>query len=262
MLTHLKKMCAWQKNLFLILSLFSIQGATAMEDKDQELIYAAVRGDEAAVRRFIELGANVNFAIGNGFTPLILAAGEGRLGVVRVLLDHGADVNAQVAGLYNIFALSRAATQGRDQIVQLLLERDADVNMMDVQGSTSLMGAAQEGHKKVCQLLIAHGANLYAQDKSGNTALMMAARRGQKEICKLLIDEMIKQEQKQTRIVLYPILKEHKRMGRDTARLVTQQLQESQKTNKAGYKSRAHEEIMKIEDTELQEELLEYLNSL
>lgn len=189
------------------------------------------------------------------------AAHNGNKQKVETLIAQGADINEQNKSGEN--ALMRAVENGHIKVCELLIAKGADVNAQNYKtGNTALIVAAIMGYKTVCQLLIAHGADLSVQGKYDDTALVAAARRGQEEVCKLLIDEMIKQEQKQTRIVLYPILKEHKRMGRDTARLVTQQLQESQKSNKAGYKSRAHEEIMKIKDTELREELLEYLKSI
>jgi ankyrin repeat protein len=60
-----------------------------------------------------------------GETALHLAAGEGHLEIVKLLLEHGADVNAKTA--YET-ALHLAAGEGHLEIVKLLLEHGADVN--------------------------------------------------------------------------------------------------------------------------------------
>jgi len=189
------------------------------------------------------------------------AARNGNILKVEKLIAQGADVNEQNKAGEN--ALMRAAESGHITVCELLIAKGADVNAQNYKtGDTALIFAALMGYKEVCQFLIAHGANLYAQGKYDDTALQRAAQYDRPEICKLLIDEMIKQEQKYARTALYPILKEHIKTGRDTARLVTQELHESQKENKAGYKVRAHQEIMKIKDAGLRKELLEYLNGL
>jgi len=188
-------------------------------------------------------------------------ARTGNMQKVEKLINQGADVNEQNKS--GETALMSAAEDGQRDVCELLIAKGADVNAQNYKtGDTALIFAALMGYKEVCQFLIAHGANLYAQGKYDDTALQRAAQYDRPEICKLLIDEMIKQEQKYARTALYPILKEHIKTGRDTARLVTQELHESQKENKAGYKVRAHQEIMKIKDAGLRKELLEYLNGL
>ena len=48
------------------------------------------------MRALIEAGANVNRVWDNGFTPLLAAAGNGHLPVVRVLLEAGANKTMQM----------------------------------------------------------------------------------------------------------------------------------------------------------------------
>jgi ankyrin repeat protein len=54
------------------------------------------------------------------------AAGRGELGIVRLLLDYGADVNAP--GIFESTAMNFAARQGHAEVVRLLIERGAAVN--------------------------------------------------------------------------------------------------------------------------------------
>ena len=62
------------------------------------LLYAASRGDERRAERALEAGAGPGFRGLKGLTPLHLAAGFGRAGTVRLLLDRGADPSAKDSG--------------------------------------------------------------------------------------------------------------------------------------------------------------------
>jgi len=228
---------------------------------DMKLRYTARTGNMQKVEKLINQGADVNEQNKSGETALMSAAEDGQRDVCELLIAKGANVNAQNNS--GETALMKAAYSGHRKVCELLIAKGADVNAQNYKtGDTALISAAIVGRKKVCLFLIAHGANLYVQNKRGDSALVIAAYSNEEEVCKLLINEMIKQEQRQARTVLYPILKEHIRTGRDTARMVTQQLQQSQKVNKANYKSKVHEEIMKIKRAGLRKELLDYLNSL
>ena len=72
-------------------------------------------------------------------TPLILAAREGNVDLVRALADAGADVNA-VAGDGKT-ALALAIFNGNYEAASLLVDRKADVNKADAQRFTPLFWA-------------------------------------------------------------------------------------------------------------------------
>jgi ankyrin repeat protein len=87
-------------------------GETALMD-------AAARGDLAAAKLLIERGADVNAVDHRGYTPLIFAAhydGEA-VALVRLLLSHGADINASAEGET---ALSLAARRGETEVTKIL----------------------------------------------------------------------------------------------------------------------------------------------
>lgn len=50
-----------------------------------------MQGRLATVQYFLQYGADVNQKDKFGYTPLVAAAGNGHLAVVRLLLGHGAD---------------------------------------------------------------------------------------------------------------------------------------------------------------------------
>src|SRR6185295_8977112 len=62
----------------------------------------------------------------NGATPLMLAAASGNVDAVRMLLDHGADVNAKES-VRNLTAAMFAAASDRAPVLELLAQRGADL---------------------------------------------------------------------------------------------------------------------------------------
>jgi Ankyrin repeats (many copies)/Ankyrin repeats (3 copies) len=72
------------------------------------LMHAIHKDQPRAVLALVNNGANVNLSGGHGNTPLIMAAGYGYTGIVRILLDHGANARATLPNGEN--ALDRAIT--------------------------------------------------------------------------------------------------------------------------------------------------------
>jgi ankyrin repeat protein len=116
-------------------------------------------GNFEVVRILIEYDpAYINARDEDGWTPLLWASrGHNSKdgSVVRLLLEHGADINVQMraagprcTGLVN----------GALEVVRLLLEHGADVEAKDNDGKTALQVAAEEGHDEVVELLREHGA--------------------------------------------------------------------------------------------------------
>ena len=84
-------------------------------------------------------------------------------------------------------ALMSAAAFGNTEKVKMLIEKGADVNAQYEDGWTPLMVAAMEGHTKTAEVLIEKGANVNAQSKYGRwTTLMLAADTRHTKIVSLL----------------------------------------------------------------------------
>ena len=159
-------------------------------------------------------------------TPLIIAAYNGNLDSVKMLLKYKAHIedqgtvkvdgqviegctplwaaavtghldvvellikrNANVDGptLTNSTPLRAAAFEGWLDIVSCLVENGADVNARTNFESTPLMVACYNGHMNVAIYLIKHGANINLQDHVGMTALHFAMERGHLEIGEKLL---------------------------------------------------------------------------
>ncbi len=93
--------------------------------------------------------------------------------VVRILLDKGADVNAETDKGYT--ALIESAWPGFVDVMKILIEKGANIEAKDKEGTTALMVAARNLHEDAVRFLIEHDANVNAADKYGIKALMGAA---------------------------------------------------------------------------------------
>ncbi len=105
--------------------------------------------------------------------PLLLAAQLGATDIVRLLLDHGFDVNQQEDT--GSTALIWASLGGREETVELLIQKGADVNKKDHSGMTPLLIAALRGKEKIVSKLIEAGAEVDVKDNQQMTPLMWAA---------------------------------------------------------------------------------------
>jgi ankyrin repeat protein len=141
----------------------------------------ARQGHEQAVRLLLQKGADVN-AEGLGY-----ASREGHEQIVRLLLEKGADVNAQQRS--GDTALGHASKAGHEQIVRLLLEKGANVNARPRFGNTALGHASEAGHEQIVRLLLEKGANVDARQRFGDTVLGHASEAGHEQIVRLLLEK-------------------------------------------------------------------------
>ncbi|HEX8070826.1 MAG TPA: ankyrin repeat domain-containing protein [Pyrinomonadaceae bacterium] len=140
------------------------------------------RGHTAAARH----------APGAGQAELYEAAAAGDAETVRRLLQAGVDVNVVVnvscpTPCCNVSPLMAAAEAGHVGVVFLLLRHGAEVNAQDSVGWTPLMRAAAARHLEVARLLLAYGADVYRKNDAGETALTWAQCKGATDIVELLI---------------------------------------------------------------------------
>ncbi|RYP70906.1 hypothetical protein DL771_005156 [Monosporascus sp. 5C6A] len=154
------------------------------------LSYAAEQGHEAVARLLLDRGADVNAEDVNvdGETALILAAKQGHEAVARLLLDRGAEVNAKSINSISETALIGAVRQGHEAVARLLLDRGADINAEYWNYQTPLMLAAFEGHEAVVRLLLNCGADVNTKNPYHQTPLMLAAKQGHEAVVRLLLD--------------------------------------------------------------------------
>ena len=133
---------------------------------------------------------------GHFVTPLIIAAHNGHLNSVKILLGYRADIEARgtlkiddkvsVEGCTPLFA---AAVTGYLDVVKLLIERNADVDGRTKTGSTPLRAAVHEGHLDIVRCLVESGAYVNARNKYKGTPMMAACDYGHLSIVTYLINK-------------------------------------------------------------------------
>ena len=120
-------------------------------------------------------------------TPLHWAAFGCNSDVIRMLLDHGADVDAR--GLMGMTALHAACNRGDVACIHELMARGAQIEARDSETeATPLTMAANCNHSEIVKTLIGvYNASINASNKDGNSALHEAVLNGNVEVVKTLL---------------------------------------------------------------------------
>ena len=200
-------------------------------DITQELSNAVIANDLDRIKFLVSKGADVNKADSQGWTPLQSAARQRRDDTIKLLIDLGADVNlgdpsplvaavmrdhvpsikvllehgAEIdkPGQDGFRPLPLAIAEDKYEAAKTLMEAGADVNSLSgADDLTPLMVAAGQtspaegamflpGNTRptdIARGLLDRGADVNARSKSGVTALMVAATHNNPPMVGILID--------------------------------------------------------------------------
>jgi ankyrin repeat protein len=166
------------------------------------LIEAAGAGNVAAVRLLLQYKADANVTDFYDASALITAANNGHPGVVKALIEAGANINAHQrfgntplmrAIYYSRTAIMLLETSSKQsspapdpvqlrqatesiqlryrQVVEVLLNANADLEADDEHGRTALFACINECNKAYLQQVLAAGASVHHRDKDGNEPL-------------------------------------------------------------------------------------------
>jgi ankyrin repeat protein len=140
--------------------------------------HAAANGDVRMIDMLVDCGADVdaNSALG---TPLQWAAMADQPEAVRRLLQCGADPNLRALqkqgedrNLPSPVVVS--ASMNQTQICKFMLDGGANATLCDMDGTTSLHHAAENGNKDLVFALLENGADPFAKDVRGQTPIDVA----------------------------------------------------------------------------------------
>lgn len=164
--------------------------ASAKAGLNKALGQAVLHGDAAKVETLLNQGASPNARVGGAAgtltvdaSVLLVAVRSGQTHIVQSLLDKGADIS----GKDDVMEPLMVAVHGHDAgIVRLLLEHGANPSTPSIGGLTALMDASGNGDTEIVRLLLAKKAIVSAHDEEGLTALKMATNNGHGNIVALL----------------------------------------------------------------------------
>ena len=126
-------------------------------------------------------------------TPLIVAARDGKLDFVKVLLRYEANIEARATikidreVIEGCTALWIAAAKGHFDVVRLLIEQNAEVDSRTSTNSTPLRAAAFIGHLDIVRCLVENGADVNARNNFNSTPLMITCYKGHPNVASYLV---------------------------------------------------------------------------
>jgi len=153
------------------------------ENQQTPLHMAAIQGNLPLVTLLVKQGASVNAKNIYSQTPLALVdpTTETRVEIIKYLLEHGAELNMK-GNHYKTPLLHKAVDSKNMPLVHYLIEEaGADVDARDIHNETPLIKAISHSQFLIAHYLLELGANVDAADNSGCTALSNAAELGDSE---------------------------------------------------------------------------------
>jgi uncharacterized protein len=151
------------------------------------LFEASATGQEERVKALLEKQPNlVKTHSPDGFSPLGLAVFFGQKRVAETLLARGAPVNEASKNAMKVMPLHSAVAGQHTDIVRLLIDHGADVTACQTEDFTPLHQAAANGQVEVAELLLSRGAKVNAKTQKGKTPLDLATENKQSKMVDLL----------------------------------------------------------------------------
>ncbi len=155
------------------------------------LMYAVTFGKDSEnleiVKALIDHGADVNAQVSSsGPTALILAVARNDIQVAKILLDKGAKINVRDKDLRFDTPMARAAFLGNLDMLMLLVKRGGDVNYKSADGATPLIRAVQGRKLHSAEFLIQQSASINERDAGGFTPLYYAVKSVTDDFSRLL----------------------------------------------------------------------------
>jgi uncharacterized protein len=127
----------------------------------------------------------------DGFTALHFACFFGQPKAAKLLIETGTAVDAVATNPTKVMPLHSAASARNLEAARLLLEHGAPVNARQQGGWVPIHAAAQNGDRLMVELLLKYGADTALTNDQGKTPSMVAREKGDEEIAALLDRETL-----------------------------------------------------------------------
>lgn len=161
------------------------EGANGM----RPLHVAAQFGDCKSAVLLIDHKAQIEARDSKGCTPLARAAFCGTIDVLELLIRRGADLKAETKTSMPWQPMHCACQEGKNAAIRVLVDAGADIEAEgQLASETPLLVAAANGRARTVRFLIEElGANVAARTSDGRTALFIAARNGDTAVVETLL---------------------------------------------------------------------------
>lgn len=163
--------------------------AKRLKDEDGKgVIFFCLKGNNHKIlERLIMLGIPLD-ADNSGWTPLHEVAIIGDTQAANILLEYGADIDAQDHA--GITPLHAAVCWGQEAMVGYLLKEGANTEIVDSLKSTALISATcQKGNYAMIELLLQHNASVDVCYVGGITTIRHHILKGKDETLKALLKQ-------------------------------------------------------------------------
>jgi serine/threonine-protein phosphatase 6 regulatory ankyrin repeat subunit A len=158
--------------------------------KGESPLHVAIRADRPhIVQWLVEHDCNLKAMGPDGSSILHLVITEANLGMLRILIDGGANVDIRDSTTGRT-PLQVASALGNSPMASMLLDHGAQPNILDDALDSAFLIAAREGNEVMLKLLADRGADVNMKNSSkGNSALNEAAARPNSEgVVKALLE--------------------------------------------------------------------------
>jgi len=151
------------------------------------LHWATFIGHAGIVRSLIEKGADVNIKDWNGKTPLHYAARIGDAIIAKLLLENAADINAKIERSFYVPEVFHELIVDKKEDHVILGNWSADDYLGEDLPLTALHFAIIGGDVATVKLLIEKGSDVNSKTPGGITPLHLAAVSGNADVARLLL---------------------------------------------------------------------------
>ena len=168
-----------------------LQKGASVDQKDKlgntVLWYAYDNGDEEMMKLLIEHGINLNAAFNQGGgIPIVEAVKNKEFEIARMFLQKGASVDQE--DVWGQRPLWYAYKNGDEEMIKLLIEHGVNLKAPFDVWKIPLIEAVKDKKFEIARLFLQKGASVDQKDKLGNRALWYAYKNGDDEMMRLLIE--------------------------------------------------------------------------
>ena len=213
---------------------------TKAEGGKTALHVAAVNGNIEIVKLLLnQRGCDANSKDSKGRTPAAFAEAYGRVDMAKLIQSHGTSPSSTTTS----DDIIRASFEGNLQLVSQCIKQGQSVSKPGHDGKTALHIAAGFGHLEIVKLLLQNAASVDARDSKGRTPSQFAEQYNQKAAQNIIL-----QHQQQQKVEGQQL--DQKKELRDKEEQIGKQKQEQELRKAAEDKQKSEEQKLAKEEEE------------